>query len=414
MAHWAIEASTTHTMLNGSDSTYWDEARRIWFRLGRPLSELDAWLGVPSSVFQEWLSHPQLDAYWDGQTPSAGQYAHLALPILTITGIWDGDQPGALEFYRQHMRYGTLEAQHRHYLIIGPWDHAGTLNPKPELGGLKFSAGSVLDFPALHARWYAWTMLGETPPEFLQNRVAYYVVGANEWRYADSLEAVTAHADPYYLHSNEHPTDAVHSGSLTPRAPTREVSDRYVYDPHDVEQGALETPNYVMLQPQSLVDQRALLENYRAQLIYQSALFKSPTEISGFFHLVAWISIDQPDTDFAVVVYAVDPDGQSVLLSSDVMRARYRESLYHPSLVHTRSPLRYDFERFTFVSYRVPRGGRLRLVLRALNSMYSEKNYNSDGEVARESMRDARTVTVTLFHDRAHPSVLWVPVGSRN
>jgi hypothetical protein len=31
--------------------------------------------------------------------------------------------------------------------------------------------------------------------------------------------------------------------------------------------------------------------------------------------------------------------------------------------------------------------------------------------VAAESMKDARTVTVRLYHDRAHPSALFVPLG---
>jgi hypothetical protein len=43
--------------------------------------------------------------------------------------------------------------------------------------------------------------------------------------------------------------------------------------------------------------------------------------------------------------------------------------------------------------------------------MYSQKNYNAGGDVSAESMRDARTVTVKLYHDRAHPSELFVPLG---
>jgi hypothetical protein len=46
-----------------------------------------------------------------------------------------------------------------------------------------------------------------------------------------------------------------------------------------------------------------------------------------------------------------------------------------------------------------------------VNSLYFEKNYNSGGEVAAESMKDARAVTVTLYHDRKHPSALFVPLG---
>ena len=45
------------------------------------------------------------------------------------------------------------------------------------------------------------------------------------------------------------------------------------------------------------------------------------------------------------------------------------------------------------------------------NSLYSQKNYNSGGVVSEESMSDARQVKVRLFHDAAHPSALYVPLG---
>ena len=59
----------------------------------------------------------------------------------------------------------------------------------------------------------------------------------------------------------------------------------------------------------------------------------------------------------------------------------------------------------------LPSHGRLRLVIGPVNSLYWEKNYNAGGEVAAESMKDARAVTVTLYHDRGHPSALFVPLG---
>jgi predicted acyl esterase len=139
--------------------------------------------------------------------------------------------------------------------------------------------------------------------------------------------------------------------------------------------------------------------------------FEHDTEISGVFRLTAWISIDQPDTDFAVNVYEIREDGGSTLLAGDQLRARYRESLREPKLIQTKAPLRYDFTHFTFVSWEVKKGSRLRLVLEPINSIYNEKNYNSGGIVAQESLKDARTVNVTLYHDRAHPSALSVPLA---
>jgi hypothetical protein len=38
-------------------------------------------------------------------------------------------------------------------------------------------------------------MEGGSKPEFLQKQVAYYVSGAEHWRYADTLEAITQSQD---------------------------------------------------------------------------------------------------------------------------------------------------------------------------------------------------------------------------
>jgi hypothetical protein len=52
------------------------------------------------------------------------------------------------------------------------------------------------------------------------------------------------------------------------------------------------------------------------------------------------------------------------------------------------------FDGFTFTSRRIAAGSRLRLVIAPVNSI-----------------EDARRVTVTLYHDRTHPSALFVPIG---
>jgi predicted acyl esterase len=56
------------------------------------------------TTFQSWLAHAHLDEYWDSYNPTAEQYAKLSIPILTITGSYDGDQPGALAHYQEYMK----------------------------------------------------------------------------------------------------------------------------------------------------------------------------------------------------------------------------------------------------------------------------------------------------------------------
>jgi putative CocE/NonD family hydrolase len=356
------------------------------------------------------------DAYWDSYNPSAAQYANLTLPILTITGIYDAAQRGALSHYQRHLENTSAEGRERHYLVIGPWDHAGTRIPTREVGGLVFGPASLVDLGRLHLQWYAWTMQGGQKPEFLQKNVAYYVTRAERWRYADTLDAITGLTKVLYLDSSGTASQIFHSGVLGDNV-GKGPEDMYVYDPSDIQRATLESASVepLRLRPlfptEKLTDQESIYADEGKQLIYHSAPFDSDIEISGCFRLSAWIAIDRPDTDFLVSVYEIDLHGHSVLLTTDCKRARYRESLRSERLIRTKDPLRYDFDDFTFVSRLIEKGSRIRLVIGPVNSIYAEKNYNSGGVVAEESLENASSVTVRIFHDELRPTALYIPIG---
>ncbi len=345
------------------------------------------------------------DDYYDAMVPTPAQYGKLAIPILTITGDYDGDQPGAFTFYRRHMQYGSAEAKRDHYLIIGPWDHAGTRTPKAEVGGLTFGEASLLDLNELHREWYDWTMKGGAKPAFLQKRVAYYVVGAEEWRYADTLEAIPAERRILYLASSGSAADVFHSGSLAETPGGGAAADTWTYDPLDTRPGDAEPDE----DPTYLTTQRPVMNLYGNGAVYHGEPFAEAVTITGFPKLTVWLSMDVPDTDLEATLYAIRPDGGSVMLSTAVMRARYRDSPRRETPVPAGEPVKYVFDNFGFFSRRLPAGSRLRLLVRCPNSIFVEKNYNSGGVVAAETGRDARTAHVTLLHEEAHPSALELP-----
>ena len=389
------------------ESSYWIEKFRELYLSHRPYKNLDKIAGDDSTVFQKWIAHPAFDAYWQKLDISPEQYKKIAIPILTITGDYDGDQAGAMTYYRDHMKYGTEEAKAKHYLIIGPWDHAGTRTPRKEVGGLTFGDASMLDMNELHVAWYDWTMKNGKPLEFLKKHVAYYVTGAEQWKYADSLEAVSTAKRILYLNSsNGEANDAFHSGRLSEDKPATAKPDQYVYDPLDVRPAELEKEDI----KNNITDERYALNLFGDGVVYHSQPFTEDTEISGFVKLVVWMSMDVPDTDFSVNLYEIMPDGKSIQLTGDQIRARYRDSAVTEKLAKPGEIYRYEFSGFTFFSRRIAKGSRLRLVLTSPNSIYTEKNYNSGGVVAEESGKDAHTAHVTLYHDGDHPSSLELPL----
>lgn len=400
---------TSGATSNGSlfgNSGFWGAKSREMYMAHSAFQDYDKLVGNPLPVFQKWLKHPTPDSYYDVMVPSPEQYKRISVPILTITGHYDGDQAGAFTFYTRHMKYGTPDAKANHYLIVGPWDHAATRTPRAEIGGLKFAEASVLDLNKLHTEWYNWAMKGGPKPDFLKKRVAYYVVGAEEWKYADSLESIANVKKTLYLRSSGEANDVFHSGSLTETQSASAASDSWKYDPLDTRPGADELDD----EPAPYTSQRGMMNLYGNGAVYHSEAFAEPTEISGFPKLTLWLSMDVPDTDLAAVLYEILPDGSAVQLSSAAMRARYRESPRVEKPVPIGKAEKYVFDNFSFFSRRIGKGSRLRLLVDCLNSLGVEKNYNSGGVVAAETGKDARTAHVTLLHDAEHPSALELPI----
>ena len=386
-------------------AAFWWSKARAYYSAHPAFQDYDRLVGNPSAIFQKWVQHPTPDAYYDAMVPSPEQYARIAAPILTITGDYDDDQPGALLYYRRHMQYGAPEARQNHYLIVGPWDHAGTRTPKAEVGGLKFGPASLLDLNALHAEWYAWAMKGGTRPAFLKKRVAYYVVGADAWKYADTLEGIANERRILYLASRDGASDVFHSGSLAPGGGAT-GADRWTSDPLDTRPGENEPVD----DPAPLLSQRTVLNLYGNGAVYHTEPFPESAEVTGSPTLTLWLAMDVPDTDLEALLYEVLPNGESILLCGAAMRARYRESLRQEKLVPPGKAEKYVFDNFNFFSRQVAKGSRLRLLVHCLNTIGTEKNYNSGGVVAAETGKDARTAHITLLHDAEHRSALELPV----
>jgi putative CocE/NonD family hydrolase len=397
------------------DSKFWRTKFLDAYKKHIAFSALDSFVGNPSQNFQRILKHPTADAYYDAMVPTQDQFKKLSLPILTITGQYDGDELGAMTFYRDHMTNASPEARAKHFLIIGPWDHAGTRTPTDEVGGVKFGPGAMVDLNDLHRQWYDWTMKNGVKPQFLKNQIAYYLLaagntGANgEWKYTDNYASLIANPKTLYLDSKNGDANGVfRSGMLAEKQPN-EGADQYVNDPMDTSRGE----NVEGAEPKDKtagVDQSFALCMGKDGLVYHTDPLPKETPLVGCPKVSLWVSIDTPDTDLEADLYEIQPDGTSISLWNDLRRLRYRESLREAKLVKPGEVVKCDFDPGLFVARRLMKGSRLRLVVYAPNSIFWQKNYNSGGVVADETAKDARTAHVKVYHDAQHASAIELPL----
>ena len=397
------------------DSKFWRTKFLEAYKKHIAFKDLGAFVGNPSPNFLRILKHPTADAYYDAMVPSVDQYTKIALPILTITGQYDGDELGALTFYRDHMANAAPEARAKHFLIIGPWDHAGTRTPTDEVAGIKFGPGAIVDLNDLHRQWYDWTMKKGAKPDFLKNQVAYYLLApgnsgaTGEWKYADNFETLTASPKTFYLDSKDGDANGVfRSGGLTETRPEQGI-DKFVYDPLDTSRGE----NVEGVEPNEKtagLDQRLPLSIGKDGLVYHSDALPNETPLIGCPAVTLWLSIDTPDVDLECDLFEIQPDGTSIALWSDLRRLRYRDSLREAKLVRPGEVVKCDFDPGLFVARRLMKGSRLRLVVTGINSILWQKNYCSGGDVAAETAKDAHTCHVQLYHDAQHASAVQLPL----
>jgi putative CocE/NonD family hydrolase len=398
-----------------TDSKFWRTKFLDAYKKHVVFKDLDSFIGNPSKNFQRILKHPTVDAYYDAMLPTRDQFQKITLPILTITGQYDGDELGALTFYRDHMANASTEARAKHFLVIGPWDHAGTRTPTDEVAGVKFGPGAIVDLNDLHRQWYDWTMKAGPKPPFLRSQVAYYLLapgnsGANgDWKYADDFAALIANPKTFYLASKNSDANGVfRSGALTETRPT-DGTDKFTYDPLDTHRGEF-VEGVDPKEKTAAIDQTFALSIGSDGLVYHTEPLANETPLIGCPEVTLWLSIDTPDVDLECDLYEVQPDGTTIALWSTLGRLRYRESLREAKLVKPGEILKCSFNPGLFVARRLMKGSRLRLIVTAVNSISWQKNYCSGGVVADETAKDARTCHVQVYHDAAHPSTIQLPL----
>jgi len=410
---------TAGRMLNAgfmANHEYWAGKLLEAYAEYRPFGELEQVLGIPTddwwmnddgkrrSFMVTWLDHVGDARFNLAAEPRAQDYARMRFPVLTATGYFDDDQPGALRYYANHTAHAPAAAVARHLLIIGPWDHGGTQHPTKEIEGLSIPAAAVIDMDRLHADWYDW-VLGRGPrPALLSSRVSYFMMGADAWRHADSLDAATGRARRilYLSDPSGTPQGLLRPGSLTGRASPREPAALLVSDPRA--RPALELAHDA--------DSEGLTSQFRASapgvLVFHSAPLARAFELAGHPRLVLECAADTPDFDLWAQLSMVLPDGSAVTLGEDIRRARFRHDPFRAQLVRHGETIEMPFE-FKWIAWRIPAGARLRLLLAPLNSPDYQKNYNTGGRIGYERLQDARVSHIRIFHDAERSSRLELP-----
>ncbi len=363
--------------------------------------------------FKDWLAHPSFDEYWK-QISIEDHYAQIQVPVFNLGAWYDIFLGGTLKNYvRLKTEAGTEAARRGQRLLVYVGGHAGGSDSR-KVGVVDFGEKLPIDDDAMMLRWYDWLLKGEANGVEKEKPVKIFVMGKNEWREEDDWPLARAKNTKYYLHAASAANGIAPSGSgqagngaLSTVAPTEEKPDQYVYDPSDAAPtiggplccGALPTG----IGPE---DQRPA-EARGDVLDYTTPAFARDTEVTGPVSLDLYVSTSAVDTDFTGMLVDVWPNGFAQNLTSGILRLRYRNSQEKPELANPGETYHIAVDLWATSNVFLA-GHKLRLEVSSSNFPRFDRNLNTGEEQARGT-RMVKATNV-IYHDKAHPSALLVPV----
>ncbi|NUS58335.1 MAG: CocE/NonD family hydrolase [Streptomycetaceae bacterium] len=320
----------------------------------------------------------------------AAQVAGLrAIPLLR-TGWYDWFVNDALETWELLREHAPEPLRSQARIIVTPSAHnlPGYKEGMGEHEELWHNHWSNVDFTLA---WYQTVRDGAVDD---WPRVIYYLMGANEWRTADDWPLPEAVDTPFYLGAG---------GTLNTTAPEQQqAADHYVYDPLDP------TPTVgghivSWVYPPGSVDVSAV-QRRDDVLTYTTEPLEHDVDVVGKLRALLYVSSSAVDTDFAVRLSDVTPDGRAVQLVNGLLRARYRdlERGAEPLVPGEIYPLEIDM---WVTANRFKAGHRIRVDISSADFPRFDRNTNLGGTPG-----DPVTAAQTVYRDAAHPSHIVLPI----
>jgi putative CocE/NonD family hydrolase len=370
------------------DTPQWRALNEKWYRSGRRYRDLGRLYGMHNPVFIRWLNHPSYDVYWQNFIPYQKQFAHIDIPVLTMTGYYAASEPGDLYYFTQHHRYNPHA---NHTLLIGPYDDGMLrLGASANLRGYQVDPSALVDFRELRYQWFDHVFKNAAMPALLSDRVNYEVMGANEWRHAPSVDAMADGSLRYYLEGAASGVSHHLSLHKRPKDAFVEQTTSFV-DRKD----AAWTP------PTDLIS-KSLAPRHGT--IFVSDPLTKPAIFNGLFTVRLDFAVNKMDMDLNISLYELLPSGDYIRLFSPTyeIRASYAQDRAHRHLLKAGERQKLSFKSERLTSRQLLPGSRIVIVLSVGKRPDREINYGTGSDVSEESIADGRTALKIQWYNDSY------------
>jgi uncharacterized protein len=386
----------------------------------RGLEQMGFWLKV--------IAHPAYDSFWQDQAMDKILAAQpITVPTLLVASEWDAeDIYGAVAVYKA---LKPKDADNKVFLALGPWHHGGSIADGSSVGNLKF--------PTDTSRYFRQNILAPFLARYLKDdesakpiaTVNAYESGANVWQQLPAwpiactqapvadAPACAKPAARLYLH-------AAGSASFAPPTANEVGFDEYISDPAKpvpYRSRPSQPMGYDngLTWPDWLTDDQREASGRTDVAVFTSETLTAPVTMGGspIANLIA--STSGTDSDWVVKLIDVYPDevagdpkmgGYQLMISADIFRGRYRESLEHPSAIPADKPELYRFALPTADHVFLPGHKIMVQVQSSWFPLYDRNPQTFVPNIFFAKPGDYQKATQHIYHSASEASFIELPV----
>ncbi|MEJ1960915.1 MAG: CocE/NonD family hydrolase [Gammaproteobacteria bacterium] len=359
------------------DDARWRALDDDWYKSGRRYREYPTLPGQGSVLFRRWLSHPSYDRFWQKLVPFREEFAHVNIPVLTMTGYYSAGQTAALYYFNQHRQYN---AKANHALLIGPYDELGAQRgPSPAVHGLALDPAAVIELHDVRYEWFDYALKGAKRPAMVSSHVNYQLAGANEWRHGSTVDGLDKKPLRFYL-------EAAPDGDQNRLVATRSETLTFLPQFYD-----LADRSDVSWRPSPDLVVRGLKAR-NGELFFSEPLSQA-TDVAGLFRGQLDFVVNRVDMDLRVALYELRPTGEYIKLFDPAyaFRTSYAKDRVNRKLLRAGERQQFSFKSEKMLARRVQAGSRLVMSLEVNKRADQQVNYGTGDDVSEESVEDANS-----------------------
>jgi len=284
------------------------------------------------AFWNESIKHPNHDEFWQSRD-ILPHLNNVTSAVLTVGGWFDAeDLYGPLQIYRQVEKRNPDATN---MIVMGPWSHGGWSRGKGDhLGNVHFGENWSEDYQAnVELPFFRHYLKGEGGhglPEALM-----FETGVNRWRRFDAWPPVEAQAETIHFQTG--------GGLSFDEMLSRRAYDQFESDPNKpvpfTEEVSTRMTRTYMTDDQRFAGRRPDV------LVYQTEVLEEDMTLAGPIVANLWVSTTGTSADWVVKIIDVFPGdaedneytrdgmhmgGYQMMVRSEVMRGRFRNSYEHP------------------------------------------------------------------------------------